>query len=394
MSGRRREDRPAALPAHPDSFKLWAPTEKHYPDYDSDRRRHRSATVPSHAHDQRSQPTQDNRYHDTRQSTRTHRQDPHYATAVPLSYHQSSAPGPSTSRAYQHATRPPVQYSTSGYQYPQPSTYQPLAPTQPSYPVASSSRRPHPEAPDPRVHRRPVATPTPKSSYEKVSASEDVARTSRHPSRAVHPSTQAPPPSAPVNQSFWVPPSQEMSSARRHKDPHKDHDRDREREREREREKERERERGKEKTSAEIERDRYRERMRAERHRERERATEAEKYKEPGRSRHHDRRKESDTEGAMYPDQRNASKASLSGREGYTPSVREPVSAHRRHRTEDGSAATSARRHQTETTQNPITTVPVPSTSEPRADAMTPEQTGEPPPAPRAHISRPRCAIR
>ncbi|KIJ68954.1 hypothetical protein HYDPIDRAFT_172466 [Hydnomerulius pinastri MD-312] len=389
---RRREDRSTSA-VHADPYKVWVPTDKH-PDYDSDqRRRHRSSTVPVHAHDPRTYPpAHDNRYQETRQSSRTHRQDPSYTSAAPAtSYHQSSAPGPSsTSRTLHHATRPSAQYSSSGYQYQQSSSHQPSAPTQPSQgtnlypgPVASSSRsRAYPEVPDPRLHshRRPVATPTPKSSYEKVSSAEDGGRASRHPARAIHSSTQPPQP-APVNQSFWVPPAPEMSSSRRHKDRDKDRDREREWERERaEREKERERER----TSAELERDRYKERMRAERHRERERATDAERYRDPSKSRHHDRRKESDTEGVMYSEQRNASKASLSGREGYAPSIREPSGGgHKRHWTEDGTAATSARRRQAETTQNPITTVPVHSTSEPQADGLTPQQTGEPPPAPR-----------
>lgn len=322
---RRRDDRPAA-----DPFKPWVPTDKHPPDYDSDRRRNRSATLPAHSYDPRSYPPHDTRYNDPRQSSRPHRQDP---SAVPYSsHHHSSAQAPSISKAYQHAMRPSAQYSSSGYHYPQP-----------SHPAASSSRKPHPEPPDPRPSRQPA--PTHQSAYDQVSSGEDMARASRHPSRPVHSSTQ-PPLSAPVNQAFWNPPK-EVSSSRRHKDPYRDQDREREREkekergRERDREREKEREKEKEKYAAELE-NRYKDRARAERHRER--ATEV-RYQEPSRSRHHDRRKDSDTEGGLYSEQRNASKASLSGREGHSTSVRESSSGHRRHRTEEGTAPTVSCEH-------------------------------------------------
>ena len=304
---RRRDDRSAA-----DPFKQWDKLD-HDP---SDRRRNRSATLPSNSYDQRSYPTHDTRYNDPRQPSRSHRQDP---SAPYSSYHHSSAQAPPTSKAYQHATRPSAQYSSSGYHYPQPSSYQPAHPT-PAYPVASSSRRPHTDAPDPRTSRRPPAPTQP--SYDQVSSGEEMARASRH--RAVHSSTQ-PPLSAPPNQAFWNAP-REVSSSRRHKDPYKDRERDQERERDR--------------PTAELE-NRYKDRTRTEHHRERERerATEV-RHQEPSRSRHHDRRKDSDTEGVLYSEQRNASKTSLSGREGHPSSIRESSNGHRRHRTEDGTAST------------------------------------------------------
>lgn len=315
---RRRDDRSAA-PADP--FKQWVPTDKYPRDQESDRRRNRSATLPSHSYDPRSYPSQDTRYNDTRQPPRSHRQDPH-PLASSHSYHHSSA-HPPTSKAYQHATRPSAQHSSSSYHYPQPSSYQPSHQT-PAYPVASSSRRPQPEAPDPRASRRP-APPTHQPSYDQVSGGEEMPRASGRPSRPVHSSGQ-PSLSAPPNQAFWIPPQE--TSSRRHKDPYRDQERERERDRDRD------------KPTAELE-NRHKDRARAERHRERERERTTEvRYQDPGRSRHHDRRKDSDTEGAMYPDQRNASKASLSGREGYASSVRESGNGHKRHRTEDGTAST------------------------------------------------------
>lgn len=334
---RRRDDRPPA-----DPFKPWVPTDKYPLDHDPDRRRNRSATVPAQSYDPRSYPSHDIRYNDPRQSSRSHRQDPHYPSAAPYSsYHHSSAQVPPTSRAYQHATRPSAQYSSSGYHYPQPSSYQPPQ-TTPAHPVPSSSRRPHPEPPDPRPSRRP-APPTHQSAYDQLSSGEEMARTSRHPARHVHSSTQ-PPPSAPTNHAFWNPP-QETSSSRRHKDSYRDQDREKEKDRERERERERKRERERDKPIAELE-DRHKDRARAERHRERERdrATEV-RHQEPSRSRHHDRRKDSDTEAVLYSDQRNASKVSLSGREGYSASARESGNGHRRHRTEDGTASTVSLGH-------------------------------------------------
>jgi hypothetical protein len=313
---RRRDDR-AAAPADP--FKQWVPPR----DHDSDRRRNRSATLPSY--DPRAYPSQDTRYNDPRQPSRPHRQDPPPPSSH--SYHHSSAHAPSTSKAYQHATRPSAQHSSSSYHYPQPSSYQPSHQT-PAYPVASSSRRPHPEAPDPRASRRP-APPTHQAPHDQVSGGEEMPR---RPARPVHSSVQ-PSLSAPANQGFWIP-SQEASSSRRHKDPYRDRDRDQERERERDRDRD--------KPTAELE-NRYKDRARAERHRE-QRAAEV-RYQEPVRSRHHDRRKDSDTEGVIYSEQRNVSKASLSGREGYASSVREPGNGHKRHRTEDGTASTVSFSH-------------------------------------------------
>ena len=322
---RRRDDRSA--PADP-LKQQWVPTL----DYDADRRRNRSATMPAHSYDPRSYPSHvDTRYNDPRQSSRSHRQDPHYPSAASYSYHQSSAHPPSTSKAYQHATRPSAQHSSSGHHYPQPSSYQPSHPT-PAYPVASSSRRPHPDPPDPRPPRR-QPPPTHQPAYD---SGEEMPRASARPSRAVHSSIQ-PSLSAPSNQAFWNPPP-EISSSRRHKDVYRDRDRDQEREREKEKDRERE------KPTAEPE-NRYKDRTRAERHRERERERAAEvRYQDTTRSRQHDKRKDSDTEGVLYSEQRNVSKASLSGREGH-PSVREPGSAHRRHRTEDGTTSTVSFSH-------------------------------------------------
>ncbi|KAF8447624.1 hypothetical protein L210DRAFT_2806869 [Boletus edulis BED1] len=350
---RRRDDRPT----HVDPFKQWV---KYPPEYDSDRRRNRSATVPSHSYDPRSYPSHDSRYNDPKHASRSHRQDPHYPPASTHSYHHASAHAPPTSKAYQHATRSSAQHSSAAHQYPQPSSYHPSHST-PAYPVASSSRRPHQDAPDPRTSRRPHP-----SSYDNIPTAEEMPRSSTRPSRAVHSSMQ-PSFSTPANQSLWNPP-QDLSSSRRQKDTYKDRDRDQDRDRDREREK----------PVAELE-NRHKDKSRAERHRERERerATDV-RYQDASRSRYHDRRKDSDTEGVLYSEQRNASKASLSGREGYS-SVREPSSGHRRHRTEDGTTSTG-RRHQPENTQNPITTMPSHSTTAPPPDA---QQTGEPPPAPR-----------
>ena len=322
---RRRDDRAAP----PDPYKQWIPTpDKYPPDHDADRRRNRSATLPAHSYDPRAYPSHDTRYNDTRQPSRSHRQDPHHPSAS-SSYHHPSAHAPSTSKTYQHATRPSAQHSSSYHH--QPSSYQPSHPA-PPYPVASSSRRPHPEAPDPRASRRPAPS-THQPPYDQVPGGEETARASARPSRAPHSSMQ-PSLSAPPNPAFWNP-SQEVSSSRRPKDPYRERDRGQERDRERDREKDRQRERDRDRDRpAELE-NKYKDRTRGER----ERTTEA-RHQEPSKPRHHDRRKDSDTEGVVYSEQRNASKASLSGREGYASSVRESANGHKRHRTEDGTAST------------------------------------------------------
>ncbi|KAF8559878.1 hypothetical protein OG21DRAFT_501779 [Imleria badia] len=227
---RRRDDRSA--PADP--LKQWVPADKYPLDYDADRRRNRSATIPAHSYDPRSHPSHDVRYNDPRQSSRAQRQDPHYPPAASYSYQHSSAHPPSTSKAYQHATRPSAQHPSSGHHYPQPSSYQPSHPT-PAYPVASSSRRPHQDAaPDPRPSRRPPPS-THQPAYDYLSSGEEMPRPSARPSRAV-PASMQPSSSVPSNQAFWNPPP-EISSSRRHQERDRDRDRDRDRERDREREK-------------------------------------------------------------------------------------------------------------------------------------------------------------
>ncbi|KAG1756502.1 uncharacterized protein EDB91DRAFT_1041454 [Suillus paluster] len=352
MSSRRREDR-----LQDDRFKLWVPQEKQN-DRDYEHRRHRSSTVPT---------TQNNesRSH----APRSYRQETQYTSTAP-SYH--SAPGPSTSRTAPRSSS--AQYPSTGSHSATP--YQPSAPIQTSQPKgypapAPSSRRAQPaDAQDSRSysHRRPA--PTPKSSYEHVSGAEDLGKSSRqpYPSRAAQGSTQttanAPAP--------FVTSAQDIYSKR-------SKDRDKERDRYREAEKERDRERA----SAELDRDRYRERLRSETHREKDRPIETDRQREPSRHRR-EKRIESDSEGLVYSD--NASKASISAREAYQPSIRESIAGHRRHRTEDGISSSTARRPHADTSHNPSSAVHVQSTG-PQAEVITQSNTqgvgSNPPPAPR-----------
>ncbi|OAX37035.1 hypothetical protein K503DRAFT_258976 [Rhizopogon vinicolor AM-OR11-026] len=315
MSTRRRDDRP-----HDDRYKAWIPQDKQQDRPDYDRRRHRSATVPSQTHDS-SQPQ------DTRRSSRAYRQDPHYTTTAPLASHHPP-PAPSSSRTFL-PPRSSAQNPSAAYHVATP--YQASASIQPPQPphtskgysaaAAASSRRAQTDNLDSRSYpnRRGPIAPTPKSSYEHVS-SEDLARATRqpYPSRTVQPSTQ-PMPNATTSSANWTSSSQDAHVKR-------SKERDKERDRFREAEKERDRERN-------VSADRYRERYRSDVHREKDHGVENDRHREPSRFRN-EKRMESDSEGLVYPD--NASKASLSGKEGYQPSVRESVSGHRRQRTEDG----------------------------------------------------------
>lgn len=314
MTSRRRDDRP-----HDDRYKAWVPQDKQ-PYYDHDRRRHRSATVPSQ--DPRSQPP-DNKL------SRTYRQEPHYTTTAPSTSNQPPPPTPLSSRTF-HPPRSTAQNPSAAYHAPTP--YQTPTPiqlpqTSKGYSAAapsSSSRRAQPDNLDSRSYqnRRAPTAPTLKSSHEHGSA-EDAARSSRQPSssRTAQPSTQTMPNATTSN---W-PSSTQDAHIKRSKD------RDKERDRYREPEKERNRERNV------TELDRYRERYRSELHREKGKGVETERQREPSRVRG-EKKMESDSEGLVYPD--NASKASLSGRE-YQPSVRGSTSGHRRQRTEDGPSSST-----------------------------------------------------
>ncbi|KAG0705882.1 hypothetical protein DFH29DRAFT_232968 [Suillus ampliporus] len=331
MASRRREDR-----LHDDRFKLWVPQEKQ-PDRDYESRRHRSSTVPAtQTHDSRSHPT------------RAYRQEAHYTSAAPSASYQP-APGPSSSRTLPRSSS--AQYPSTPNHLATP--YQGSAPLQPPQPKGyptptASSRRPQPDALDSRSYSNRRPTPTHKSSYEHVSSAEDVGRSSRQPfpSRPVQPSTQT----TANTTTPWPSSAQDIYSKR-------SKDRDKERDRHREAEKERDRERA----TAELDRDRHRERYRSETHREKDRAIETDRQ-----SRHRrEKRMESDSEGLVYSD--NASKASISGREAYQPSIRESISSHRRHRTEDGISSTTS--------------------TGPQAEVITQSNTAgvgsNPPPAPR-----------
>ncbi|KAI6005509.1 hypothetical protein EDD15DRAFT_644493 [Pisolithus albus] len=370
MSSRRREDRSTTAEA----YRTWQSSGKYQTDYETERRRQRSSTLPANPQESRHYPTQpDPRYHDSRQPSRSHRKDQtHYDP--PASYPPPAA-GPSTSRTSTHHVA--RQHSTSaGYPYHQSSSYHASAPSQPppasqgtvGAPMPSSSRRPYQEALDPRVHPQTVSVTAPavQASYDKGSSAAEAARSAKQ--RTTHSSTQ--PSSAQPSHVVWVPPQQEMGSTRRHKEADKDNERGRDRDRERERGKPRETER----TPAEVERERY-----LQRHRERDRPSEPERYKdyrEPSKSRH---RRESDSEGIAHADRLNG---------------------HRRHRTEDSIAPTSSsrrplaedprvsstRRH-AEAAQNPINSAQA-QTADPRAEGVNAAQRGEQqssnaPPAPR-----------
>ncbi|KAI6103505.1 hypothetical protein F5141DRAFT_210742 [Pisolithus sp. B1] len=290
MNSRKREDRSTTA----DAYRTWQSSEKYQTDHETERRRHRSSTLPANPQESRYYPAQDPRYHDSRQSSRPHRRDQtHY---YPPASNPPPAVGPSTGRTSTHHVA--RQHSTSGgYPYHQSSSHHTSAPSQPppasqgtvGAPMPSSSRRPYQEAPDPRVHPQTVSATAPavQSSYDKSTSAAEAARSAKQ--RTTHSSTQ--PASAQPSHVIWVPPQQEMGSTRRHKENDKDHERGRDRDRERERGKTRETER----TPAEAEKERYL--SRPERHRERDRPVEHERYKdyrEPSKSRH---RRESDSEG-------------------------------------------------------------------------------------------------
>lgn len=376
MSSRRREDRSATADAN---YRTWQSSEKYHTDTEAERRRHRSSTLPTNPQESRHYPTQsqDPRYYDSRHSSRPHRQDQaHY---YPQASYPQPAAGPSTGRAggTHHVAR---QYSTSaGYPYHQSSSYHTSAPSQPppapqgttGAPIPSSSRRTYQEAPDPRAYPH-VAAPGVHPSYDKGSSAAEAPRSARQ--RATHSSTQ--PGSAHPSHVIWVPPQQEMSSTRRHKEDDKDHERSRDRDRERERERGKARET--ERTPAEMEKERYL--SRAERHRERERPVEPERYKdyrEPSRSRH---RRESDSEGVAHADRLNGH------RRHRTDDSIIPPSASRRQFAEDPRVS-STRRH-AEPAQNPINGAQAHPTADPQADGVNSAQRGEQqssnaPPAPR-----------
>ncbi|KAG2367533.1 hypothetical protein BDR07DRAFT_1271991 [Suillus spraguei] len=270
--------------------------------------------------------------------------------------HSSAAPSASSvSRARSSS----AQYPSTAYHSAPP--YQTPAPLQSKgYPLTASSRRPQPESIDSRSHRRPA--PTPKSSYEQVSGAEDAARSSRqtHSLRPVQPQSTA---NSTTPFTNWPSSAQDIYSKR-------SKDRDQERDRHREMDKERDRER------ANAELDKHRERHRSEQHREKEKA---DRQKEKTRHRR-EKRIESDSEGLMYSD-----KASISGKETYQPSIRESITGHRRHRTEDG--VSSVRRPHADPSHNQtISAVHMQSTG-PQQEAMAQNNTAgvgsNPPPAPR-----------
>ncbi|KAL4068047.1 hypothetical protein J3A83DRAFT_3801911 [Scleroderma citrinum] len=378
MNSRRREH-PSTASHEAYRTAHWPSQEKYQTDYETERKRRRSSTLPAHAQDPRQYPVQDSRYYDTKQSSRTHRQDPQYSAAPSASHHQP-VPGPSTTRTHRdHVTRPPAQYPTSGgYTYHQSSSYQTPTPSQPppashgttAVPLPTSSRRAYAEAPDPRAYpqRVPATAQAAHVPHDKPSVTAETGRSSRH--RPAHSSTQ--PTSAQPTHSFWVPPTQEMPSTRRYKENDKDRDH------------EQGRVRVAEHTPAELEKDRYLEKDRADRHkeRERERAIEAERYKEhkdSSRTRH---RMESDSEGIANVDRRNGH------RRHRTDDGTIPSSAHRRQQSEEPSAHPSSTRRHAEATHNPISSAQAHAVNDPQADGMTHNQQGEqqsgnPPPAPR-----------
>ncbi|KAG1782759.1 hypothetical protein EV702DRAFT_960191 [Suillus placidus] len=286
--------------------------------------------------------------------------------------YSSHQPEPlSTSRTRSSSAQYP---STTGYHSATP--YQTQSSNTKGYTVTASSRRAQPEPIDSRSHRRPA--PTPKSSYEQVSGAEDVGRSSRqtYSSRPVQPQTT---PNSTTPSTNWPSSAQDIYSKR-------SKDRDQERDKHREMEKERDKERA----SAEL--DRYRERHRSEQQREKEKA---DRQREQTRHRR-EKRIESESEGLMYSD--NASK---SGREPYQPSIRESITGHRRHRTEDGvssvcrtsfiwghnvDTAPKARRPHADPSHNQTSAVHMQSTG-PQQEAVTQSNTtgvgSNPPPAPR-----------
>ena len=322
MSSRRRDDdRP-----HDDRYKAWNPPDKPA-DRDYDRRRHRSATIPAQSHDSKSHPSQPP---DTRQSTRPYRQEPHYPTTAPSAC-QQPVPGPSSGRPH-HPPRSSAQNPPPGYHMAPPyhaSTSTSIQPPQPSStskgysaPTASSRR----DNTDSRSYpnRRAQANPTPRPSYEQVSSAEDVGRTSRQP----YPSR---PGQSIQNTAHVTTSSTNWASSTQDTLIKRSKDRDKERGGYRD-------ERDKERNVAELDRDRHRERYKSETHREKDKGVEGERHREQTRLRS-EKRMESDSEGLVHPD--NASRISLSGREGYQPSIRESITGHRRHRTEDGAVGVS-----------------------------------------------------
>ena len=279
-------------------------------------------------------------------SSRTHRPTDAYATSYPYATMSATSKPPYTSSQPSAASNPVAQA------HPQ------------SYAQTFSRPQPHrtqPEVYDPRPQllKRNAVAPSPQSSFERVSGNEDGTKVSRHGrSRTGQVPTI---PSAPTPE-MWIPPPQQPSyPSRRQKENEKGKEVYGERDKDApERHRHKERDRGKEKDK-EKERDRDRERDRAKElakgmEREWQRSKEGVEGKSRERERDRtrdnldrDRRKEHKSEPPLHREHRTMPRSSA--RDLNDPRVEEgdssdgsrrkpvaPLSGHRRHRREEGTA--------------------------------------------------------
>lgn len=261
MSSRRAHDTlpGASGKSHHDPYQRWIPPGQP----ESSRSRHRTTT---------SQPVNDARLGASRQvdqsrphtSTRGYQSDTYVNSAVPVSSNHNQ---PSTSRGHRTGHAPPVH--NSGNLQPQSQRSLNQAPqVPPGHYSQNAQSGPHqqrapPDAYEPRrhLHRNTAAVPSPHSSVEKVSSTEDIARISRHPPlRSTHDSRTPAPSSTPA---MWIPPSQEGQPSSR-KQRNKETERETEDHMKRSREKS-ERRREKEREMLEKERAKEKERSREKR---------------------------------------------------------------------------------------------------------------------------------
>jgi hypothetical protein len=258
MSSRRtQETHPGAsgTPYH-DPYQRWIPPVQH----ESSRSRHRTTT---------SQPINDARLGAGRQvdqsrphtSTRGYQTDSTYVNSSVPHHDSSSQNQPSTSRNHrsghvQYAHKSGTQQPQSQKSFSQAPQAQPLQYPQNTQTIHHQQRAPL-DVYDPKrhLHRNTAAASSPQSSVEKVSSTEDIARSTRHaPPRNSHDS-RTPASSTPAT---WIPPSQEGPSSRRQR--HKETEREAEEHANKAREKS---ERRKEKEKQTLEKERAKEKERS-----------------------------------------------------------------------------------------------------------------------------------
>lgn len=316
----------ASTAAHNDPYKVWVPLTQ----AESDRSRHQRVTDNTQSADQNTSARRHGEKHHS--SSRGYRPEGYAASLTAASSHHNKSI-PSTSRVSQSTSRPPASYNPVA---PPPA---PTSSLQSSVPHAQTQSHPQQKLPaelsDPRIHahKRTAAAPSPRSSYERVSGTEDGAKASRQ-MRSRSGQTAAVPSAAPAPE-LWIPPTQgPPATSKRHRDREQDREQDREKGREKDRHHEKPRDRPDRHMGTEVDSKR----------RERERIREKEKYQE---------RRERDRDSPSQREHRSVSKPTSSSRDLPDHRIEEPESSdssrrnpaatssgHRRHRTEEGTSST------------------------------------------------------